>query len=120
MFLFSAPTGNRATHAGYDTSILAELLGCWRDWLEREGPGDSESVSTNKFEPYVAMTDTDAKERSALTAIWPQIILLLCRFHLRQCWTNKIKATVGHVKDDLVWKAHLEANLSVLQQLYVR
>ncbi|KAH9895806.1 hypothetical protein C8Q73DRAFT_664898 [Cubamyces lactineus] len=33
LFLFSAPTGNKATHAGYDTTILIELIRSWRDWL---------------------------------------------------------------------------------------
>lgn len=37
MFLFSAPSGTRATHAGYDTKILTELLTHWRVWMgERE------------------------------------------------------------------------------------
>ena len=39
-FLFSAPTGNRAMHAGYDTSILHELLVSWCDSLgSRDGLG---------------------------------------------------------------------------------
>ncbi|KAK7686512.1 hypothetical protein QCA50_010110 [Cerrena zonata] len=84
LFLFSAPTGNRATHAGYNTSILAELLGTWHNWLG--------SCYDEPFKPYVAMTDTDLKERGALVLIWKDIILLLCKFHVRQCWTNKRKA----------------------------
>lgn len=84
LFLFSAPTGARATHAGYNTAILTELLESWRNWL---GTRNGEA-----FEPYAAMTDTDLKERAALAKIWEHIILLLCRFHLRQCWTNKRKA----------------------------
>ncbi|KAF7799757.1 hypothetical protein EIP86_010999 [Pleurotus ostreatoroseus] len=58
MFLFSAPTGNKATHAGYDTQIIAEIMASWRDWMgERNG---------EKFEPAVALTDTDPKERGGL------------------------------------------------------
>ncbi|KAH9922232.1 uncharacterized protein B0H18DRAFT_1121050 [Fomitopsis serialis] len=68
LFLFSAPTGNHATHAGYDTQILTELLGQWAGWL---GSPD------RPFEPFVAITDTDTKERGALVAVWPSIILLL-------------------------------------------
>ncbi|KAI0753283.1 hypothetical protein C8Q80DRAFT_1305237 [Daedaleopsis nitida] len=33
LFLFSAPTGTQATHAGYNTAIIEELLERWRDWL---------------------------------------------------------------------------------------
>lgn len=87
LFLFSAPTGNRATHAGYDTSILAELLDYWRNWLQEE-----DFEGRREFIPFAAMTDTDAKERSALILVWPTIILLLCKFHLRQCWTNKFNS----------------------------
>ncbi|KIJ36146.1 hypothetical protein M422DRAFT_261473 [Sphaerobolus stellatus SS14] len=54
-FLFSAPTGNRATHAGYDTDILHELLVQWQDSL-----GKKDGVA---FAPCVAITDTDTKER---------------------------------------------------------
>ncbi|KAI0764222.1 hypothetical protein BD413DRAFT_433493, partial [Trametes elegans] len=104
MFLFSAPTGSKATHAGYDTAVLAELLITWRDWLSepRPQPGDgpaaggssvgnppNQQVPNACFEPYVAITDTDAKERGALLRAWPSLLLLLCRFHVRQCWTNQ-------------------------------
>ncbi|EPS94045.1 hypothetical protein FOMPIDRAFT_1097535, partial [Fomitopsis schrenkii] len=84
LFLFSAPTGNRATHAGYDSAILTELLQEWKLCL---GNRDEES-----FEPYIGITDTDTKERIALTTVWPRITLLLCRFHVRQCWTNRRKS----------------------------
>ena len=84
LFLFSVPTGNKATHAGYNTAILADLLGVWKRKLGQRG-GEF-------FMPCTAMTDTDLKERGALVAVWPDIILLLCKFHVRQCWTNKRKA----------------------------
>ncbi|KAF8589785.1 hypothetical protein K439DRAFT_1612485 [Ramaria rubella] len=64
-FLFSAPTGNKATQAGYDTSILYHLLKSWRNSL-----GSQDGIL---FEPHVAITDTDTKERGAL------------------CWTNRHK-----------------------------
>lgn len=83
LFLFSAPAGSRATHAGYNTAILQELLGAWRDRLSKKF-GFS-------FEPYSAITDTDTKERGALLNLWSLIILLICKFHLRQCWTNNRK-----------------------------
>ncbi|KAI0062593.1 hypothetical protein BV25DRAFT_1945046 [Artomyces pyxidatus] len=90
MFLFSAPTGNRATHAGYDTAIIQELLEQWRTWMNT-----TKSASGRLFEPAVAITDTDTKERGALIAVWPQIQLLLCKFHVRQCWTNKRSQLLG-------------------------
>ncbi|KAJ3729336.1 hypothetical protein C8R42DRAFT_558864, partial [Lentinula raphanica] len=82
-FLFSAPTGNRATHAGYNTEILAELFSAWNRHLSAKF-----NVS---FEPYSALTDTDTKERGAILSVWPSATLLICKFHLRQCWTNNRK-----------------------------
>ncbi|KAL0956114.1 hypothetical protein HGRIS_002282 [Hohenbuehelia grisea] len=55
--LFSAPTGNRATHAGYNTEILQELLSKWQQRL---------SNTRRRFTPAVAITDTDTKERKKL------------------------------------------------------
>lgn len=81
LFLFSAPTGNRATHAGYNRDILRELFVQWRDHLS--------SGHAVLFAPLVAITDTDPKERGALQDAWPGIWLLLCRYHVRTCWTNK-------------------------------
>ena len=81
--IFSAPTGNQATHAGYNTDILTELLGSWAAHLGKH------PVTKETFTPYVAITDTDPKERAALAKTWGSIILLLCHFHVRQCWTNK-------------------------------
>ncbi|KAJ3832256.1 hypothetical protein F5878DRAFT_505339, partial [Lentinula raphanica] len=83
LFLFSAPTGNRATHAGYNTEILTELFFAWNRHLSTKF-----KIS---FEPYSALTDTDTKERGALLAVWKSVILLICKFHLRQCWTNNQK-----------------------------
>ncbi|KAJ3858071.1 hypothetical protein EV359DRAFT_2008, partial [Lentinula novae-zelandiae] len=71
LFLFSAPTGNRATQAGYNTEILRELLSYWKEHLVRK---------YGTFEPYTCITDTDTKERGALVQVWPKIILLICRF----------------------------------------
>jgi len=54
--IFSAPSRNCATHAGYNTKILAELLGFWNNHLEHH------SRSNEPFKPFVRMTDTDMKE----------------------------------------------------------
>lgn len=107
LFLFSAPTGNRATHAGYNTEILRELLGQWRNHLSTGERGS--------FTPCVAITDTDTKERGALIAVWPHICLLLCKFHLRQCWTNKRKAVLRSVSGARFWKDHIRERLKALE-----
>lgn len=41
------------------------------------------------------MTDADFKERKALTNVWPNIHMLLCMFHVSQCWKNKINELLG-------------------------
>lgn len=105
-FLFSAPSGNRATHAGYNTAILRELLSHWKTHLSCN--------STVQFTPYVAITDTDTKERGALLDVWPCICLLICKFHLRQCWTNHRKKVLrcGGVE---FWKDHVRNQLRGLE-----
>ncbi len=91
MFLFSAPTGTKATHTGYNTQILTELLGAWQKWMDSDRPTDASS-----FEPYAAMTNTDMKECGALLTIWLTILLLLCKFYLHQCWTNKHNSVLSY------------------------
>ncbi|EJD45844.1 hypothetical protein AURDEDRAFT_165300 [Auricularia subglabra TFB-10046 SS5] len=119
-FLFSAPTGNKLTSSGYDTAILKKLLHAWRDSLGRR---DGQS-----FAPRTAMTDTDIRERGALIDVWPELILLLCRFHLRQCWTNHRKpllkgdgpgfadarTTAHDLENELVETTRFEDALAVL------
>ncbi|KIO25195.1 hypothetical protein M407DRAFT_25419 [Tulasnella calospora MUT 4182] len=105
--LFSAPTGNRQTSAGYDTEVLKELLQKWKDWLS--------SRSGRLFEPLVAITDTDTKERGALLVVFPTIILLLCKFHLRQCWTNRRRQLLGPVDVMDFAKQQVKSELQVLE-----
>ncbi|KAF8574311.1 hypothetical protein K439DRAFT_1649810 [Ramaria rubella] len=69
-FLFSAPSRNNAMQAGYDTSILYELLKAWEDSLGYP------------------------KERGALIILWSDILLILCKFHIQQCWTNRRKKSI--------------------------
>ena len=106
-FLFSAPSGTQATHAGYDTTILTKLLTLWQD-----------SFKPENFEPLVAITDTDTKERGALIRTWPRIKLLLCRFHLRQCWTNKREVLLGR-QGMTYYKSHVLSRMQMLELLYV-
>ena len=110
-FLFSAPTGNRATHAGYDTEILHELLGKWRDSL-----GTKDGVA---FTPSVAITDTDTKEQGALTLIWPHIWLILCKFHVRQCWTNHCKKVLKLGQAPDFPKLQVQSRLTAIEEQYV-
>ena len=81
------PTGSQATHAGYDTDILIELLG---EWVLALGKG----CGNVSFCPKVAITDTDVKEHGALLRIWPSVYLLLCKFHVRNSWSNKRKTLI--------------------------
>lgn len=110
-FIFSAPTGSKATHAGYDTSILTELLHTWKTSLGKRG--------NEEFYPKVAITDTDLKERGALLATWPSISLLLCKFHLRQCWTNKRNALLPCRQTFNFDKQQIQTRLRALEEAYV-
>jgi hypothetical protein len=107
-FLFSAPTGNKATHAGYNMKILKELLSHWHNHLNCLEP------SKGTFTPYVAITDTDTKERGALLQVWPGIVLILCKFHLRQCWMNHRKTTMQCKSSDF-WKDCVRGRLQALE-----
>ncbi|KAF8814447.1 hypothetical protein BYT27DRAFT_7250030 [Phlegmacium glaucopus] len=109
-FLFSAPTGNQATHAGYNTEILRELLSRWQEYLSQN------SESNMAFVPSVAITDTDTKERGALAQVWVGIILLLCKFHLRQCWKNHRKTAMRCKAIDF-WKEHVRRRLQALETI---
>ncbi|KAJ3855966.1 hypothetical protein EV368DRAFT_79123 [Lentinula lateritia] len=105
LFLFSAETGAKATHASYNTTILEKLIRSWKLHLETE---------FGSFEPYSAITDTNTKERGALIRIWPQIVLLICKFHLRQCWTNHRKKILKCRAPDF-WKNHTRDLLQKLE-----
>ncbi|KAI0037717.1 hypothetical protein FA95DRAFT_1506619, partial [Auriscalpium vulgare] len=109
MFLFSAPSGTRATHAGYDTAIITELLGEWNESLNR-----SKNAKGRTFRPLVAITDTDTKERGALLRVWPQLVLLLCKFHVRQCWTNRRNQLLGKGLES-TWKTQVRARIQNLE-----
>ncbi|KAF8581547.1 hypothetical protein K439DRAFT_1618968 [Ramaria rubella] len=107
MFLFSAPTGTKATQAGYDIFILYQLLKEWRDSL-----GCWNGVA---FKPLVAITDTDTKECRVLTLLWPDIWLLLCKFHVRQCWSNQRKKVIHMGQGINFPKQQVRTRLHVLE-----
>lgn len=79
--LFSAHEGSNGTAGSYDTRILTKSIRKWRE--------ASESGSSRTFSPSLIITDNDIKERGALSIIWPESRLLLCRFHATQSWKNK-------------------------------
>ncbi|PKK70127.1 hypothetical protein RhiirC2_780101 [Rhizophagus irregularis] len=86
-FIFSPPSQNKCTSSGYDHKILemffqkfVTALGTKNDIL---------------FTPKVILTDTDLKERKALESIWPNALMLLCSFHVRQSWKNKLNELLG-------------------------
>ena len=110
-FLFSAPTGNQATHAGYDTFILNSLLNQWSDSL-----GTRQGLT---FKPLVAITDTDTTECGALTMTWPGIWLILCHFHIRQCWTNHRKKLLKVGQNLDFPKLQVHSRLKDLEEKYV-
>ncbi|HEV7738441.1 MAG TPA: hypothetical protein VGO47_13865 [Chlamydiales bacterium] len=97
-FLFSAPTGNQATHAGYDSAILTEVL---QAWVTAMGFQDGKP-----FAPKLVMTDTDLKERAALHLVWPFVMLLLCKFHIRTCWANRRKTLIKMRNEKLQFNFH--------------
>jgi hypothetical protein len=109
-FLFSAPTGNRATHAGYNSEILGHLFETWKEAMTMN------SLTGQTFCPATAITDCDFRERAALHKVWPSIQLLLCKFHLRQCWTNKRKQVLKGLEPESFWTTHTIQRIHLLEK----
>ncbi|KAJ3808035.1 hypothetical protein F5876DRAFT_79151 [Lentinula aff. lateritia] len=95
--------------AGYNTEILRELLDHWKTHLVRK---------YGTFNPYTCITDTDTKERGALLQVWNKITLLICRFHLQQCWTNHWKKVLTGSQGDY-WKNHVREHLQSIEVLLI-
>jgi hypothetical protein len=108
-FLFSAPTGTRATHAGYNSEILGHLFDTWKTSMSVH------PVTKETFHPTTAITDCDFRERAALHKVWPSIQLLLCKFHLRQCWTNKRKQVLKGLSPSF-WTTHAVERIHLLEK----
>jgi hypothetical protein len=79
--IFTAKKETKAVHADYDKKLLDEQLGLWKKGMGKNQAGD-------EFTPWVANTDNDTRERFALQRNWENILLLLCMFHIWQCWRN--------------------------------
>lgn len=79
--LFTARESAKAAHADYDTAILDRLL-----QIFKKGMGTNELGE--QFDIKIGNTDSDIRERTALTRNFPGIFLLLCIFHVWQAWRN--------------------------------
>jgi hypothetical protein len=118
--LFTPPPHNRLTAAGYDSKILERLLTIFRDRISAIHNEGLDNPIT--FTPRVAMTDTDVKERGPLSRVWPGIFLLLCYFHLSQCWRNEMNKQLDRGGDDsaILQRQTLRAYLrSVLKEVWL-
>ena len=124
--LFSAPGGNQKTCAGYNMEIIRKLLQKWKNSLGICG-GES-------FKPYVAINNTDLMERGALVLVFPRIWLLICKFHLHQCWKNHqckvlkgksleqtdLKQRLFHLEDSLIATVSIsKARNLILSEMHV-
>ena len=78
--LFSAPSRNWHTAAGYNMEIIVKLIDQWKKSLGTQ--------NGKEFKAWVAITDTDLMERGTLLIVFPCIWLLICKFHIRQSWWN--------------------------------
>ena len=85
-------------------------------WLQYGDHSETSSEMENSlgirgresFEPYVAITDTDLMERGALVLVFSRIWLLICKFHLRQCWKNhRCKVLKGKLPEQTDLKQRL-------------
>ncbi|KAJ3874903.1 hypothetical protein F5051DRAFT_462323 [Lentinula edodes] len=85
------------------------LLDHWKTHLVRK---------YGTFNPYTCITDTDMKERRALLQVWNKITLLICRFHLRQCWTNHRKKVLTGSQGDY-WKNYVREHLQSIEILLI-
>ncbi|CAG8563697.1 893_t:CDS:2 [Cetraspora pellucida] len=93
--LFTPPKHNRLTSSRYDSKILERLFTIFRDKIS-SNYNQSQCLSTPViFSPLAVMTDADVKERKSLSKVWPEIILLLCFFHISQCCKNEINKQLG-------------------------
>lgn len=89
-------------------SILADVL---KAWVKSMGIYQGQT-----FAPKVVITDTDTRECGALLSIWPSVILLLCKFHIRQCWMNRRKTDIKMGQMEEFYKDQITKRLQNLEQ----
>ena len=80
LIIFTARKEAKATHADYNGQLLTHLLEKWKHAMGKH------LVTGEEFSISVANTNNDARERHALQANWPDILLILCMFHTYQAW----------------------------------
>lgn len=81
--LFTAKKEHTAIHASYDGALLNTLIKKFKCAMGKNGAGE-------EFDIFVANTDNDSREQSALAAHFPSVLLLLCLFHTWQAWKNAL------------------------------
>jgi hypothetical protein len=79
--IFTVKKETKAVHADYDKTLLDKQLGLWKK-------GMGKNKASEAFTPFVANTDNNTYEYYALQWHWGHILLLLCMFHVWQCWRN--------------------------------
>jgi len=84
--VFTARKNTKATHADYNTKLLDDLLSKFKTGLGTNEAGEPFNIA-------VAGTDNDTCERTSISSTrnWPMVLLLLCIFHILQCWHNSLK-----------------------------
>ena len=105
LIIFTAKVDAKAVHANYNTQLIKSLLEKWR-----KGLGTLDGSEFAFLEPQVATMDYDTCEHTTLQEIWPSTLLLLCMFHVWQCWHNGLNrhlAVVPKGPDRLVIRCHL-------------
>ena len=88
--LFTAQESARVTHVDYNSALLTQLLGLFKHGMGQNDLGEP-------FEIQMGNTDNDPQERSALSANWDSIFLLLCIFHVWQAWRNMLNQHLSSV-----------------------
>lgn len=85
--IFSARQEAKATHANYNGQLLKQYLSEWKASMGKNEDGE-------EFNMTVANTDNDVHECHALQINFPEVLLLLCRFHTWQAWRNGMNRVI--------------------------
>jgi hypothetical protein len=89
-FHFTARKTAAATHGDYDGLLLKDLLARWKMAMGTNEAGE-------EFNIKVVFTDNDTHERNAPSLVFPDALLLLCRFHTAQAWRNAVNQKLAVV-----------------------
>ena len=110
-----------ARYAKNSQALLGKLFSLGEDGLLKRvillKEGEDDFNSTLGVDAHVRLADAavDTKERGAMTSVWPGMILLLCHFHVRQCWKNRRKQLkLGSIAS--FWGQFIEQRLRDLEE----